>query len=147
MRPGYWKDENVLPTSLKYGQFVLSLTLVYFFWSPIWIQTTGSILSPGNWRASMIVIQTWKSCDFRWSIVRVIDLILRGKHWDFCFRKKKSYIFPWSKCTGASDSPSMSLDCTLSFSVLGSSWSSVADWRADLSESRIRRELEKYNFI
>lgn len=63
-------------TSLKYGQFVLSLTLVYFFWSPICMQTTGSILRPGNCLASMMVIHTWKSWDFRWSIVRVIDLIL-----------------------------------------------------------------------
>ena len=47
---------------------MLSFTLVYFFWSPTWIHTTGSILRPGNCLASIIVTQTWKSWDFKWSL-------------------------------------------------------------------------------
>lgn len=44
---------------------MLSLTLVYFFWSPTWMQTTGSILRPASCRASIMVRHTWKSCAFR----------------------------------------------------------------------------------
>lgn len=50
---------NTNHTSLKQGQFVDSLTLVYFFWSPTCTHTTGSMLSPASWRASMMVTHTW----------------------------------------------------------------------------------------
>lgn len=87
---------------------MLSFTLVYFFWSPTWIHTTGSMLRPGSCLASIIVTQTWKSCDFKWSLNLCI-LTLVFASWDGTSCRSCSVLFA-SFSVLSSFSFSLSLD-------------------------------------
>lgn len=78
------------------------------------MHTTGSMLRPGSWRASMIVTHTWKSCDFRWSLNLLRCALCFFDSW-LCWL---SPCWLWSALLSSSVFSSLSFSMSLSLEII-----------------------------